>query len=165
MNKEEREKLKESLKKLNKKELTILFSGAYSRFKDKKIEDLPEGWREIVLTDMEAGTNLVVVLKKIGMSRTIHARFMVDYPQYAEIFTEGQMMHEAFWVDWARQNLQNKVTAQVTLWYMYMKNNFGWRDAPLPTRGKGGLLDDKTKEQEFREQFRKVTNEKVENLN
>lgn len=88
---------------------------------------LPEGWQQYIVTEMSEGATLREIKAHFGISNDLHTRWMRDEEEYAETIKGGIQMAEAWWLKQGRVNLQNKEFSPV-LWYMNMKNRFGWKD-------------------------------------
>ena len=85
-----------------------------------------------VIKLMGQGASLIEVAAELGVSHeTVHDWKRVDSPQYIEAFSDaikaGVRLSHAWWERNGRINLENK-DFSATLWYMNMKNRFGWRD-------------------------------------
>jgi len=112
----------------------------------KDLSELPTGWHDYVLTEMEQGASLQEIKAYFGISNDLHARWMKDEEEYSETIKRGIELSEAWWMKKGRVNLENK-DFSATLWYMNMKNRFAWKDRQdvttndkdLPTPILGGL--------------------------
>lgn len=93
----------------------------------KMLTDLPENWKEIILENMSVGASQIEVMAKLGISRTVWDRFLDEEPEFIAIVEQGTGLCEAWWMTEARNNLYNH-KFQTVLWYMNMKNRFGWKD-------------------------------------
>jgi len=51
-------------------------------------------------------------------------------PEFSAAIKKGESLSEAWWMEKAREALQDRKFNAV-LWYMNMKNRFGWKDQPL----------------------------------
>lgn len=94
--------------------------------------DLPDGWEMDILAIYADGGNDVEVKAEIRamrgtFSNDLWDRWMKDEPNFSETIKEGRLLSEAWWNKLARKNLTNK-EFNSTLWYMNMKNRFGWTD-------------------------------------
>lgn len=91
------------------------------------LEDLREDWREVILSHMKEGASIVEVRAELGISSTLWERLVDEEPEFATIVQQGKELCEAWWMTQARSNLYNG-KFQTVLWYMNMKNRFGWKD-------------------------------------
>ena len=89
---------------------------------------------EIVIEKMKVGAAikelpfyLDVCLDTINEWRKVH-------PQFSAAIKTGQSYSEAVWMIQGRENIPNK-EFNSTLWYMNMKNRFGWKDNKETTHG------------------------------
>jgi hypothetical protein len=101
----------------------------------KTLEDLPQGWQETILQEMAQGASKQEIKALLGVSNDQHARWTKtpeegqadDYQEYREAIKRGEQLCEAWWEKTGRTNLQTPYFS-ATLWYMNMKNRFGWKD-------------------------------------
>lgn len=115
----------------------------------KDLTELENGWHDNVLKEMSEGASLDEIKAILGISNDLHTRWMRDEPEYSETIKRGMELCKAWWQNQGRTNLRNKEFS-ATLWYMNMKNRFGWRDnVDHTTKGKelpspilGGLSKD-----------------------
>jgi len=91
---------------------------------------------EQVIELMKEGASLVEVAAEIGIRRsTLYDWMNRESNRYVEEFSdavnEGVELSQAWWERKGRTNLVNPYqgdTFNATLWYMNMKNRFGWKD-------------------------------------
>ena len=81
---------------------------------------------------MAEGASLVEVAAEIGINRdTIYERCNPDSPTYDKEFSDtikkGKELCAAWWEREGRKGLKDK-QFNATLWYMNMRNRFGWHD-------------------------------------
>ena len=84
---------------------------------------------ERVITLMSEGASLIEVAADIGVSRATLSKWQIDEskPAFVEAIKMGVELSEAWWMREGREALRdNKFNHG--LWYMNMKNRFGWRD-------------------------------------
>lgn len=91
------------------------------------MSSLPEGWYDYILEEMSQGASLQEIKAHFDISNTLHERWMDEEPEYKETIKRGIELSHAWWQKQGRVHLQNK-DFSATLWYMNMKNRFGWRD-------------------------------------
>jgi hypothetical protein len=130
------------------------------------LEDLPAEWYDLTIELMSQGAAVIEVLRAFnlkGYTREIHARMMVDYPEYKEAFEQGKILCEAWWTEIGRLNLHyNKFNN--AMWIFNMKNRFAWRDTPLsPTEKAGDMFTDKMEQAEFLQKYKVEPNKVMEN--
>lgn len=101
----------------------------------KTVKDtLPTDWKSQLLLLMEAGGSLAEVKGTFNISDDLHYRWMEEEPEYSGAIKEGSRKCQLWWQAKGRTNLENKDFSS-TLWYMNMKNRFGWRDKQDITSG------------------------------
>ena len=93
----------------------------------KDLSELPKDWYTQVLSEMQQGASLEEIKTLLNISNDLHTRWMKDEEEYSETIKRGIELSKAWWMKQGRANLQNK-DFSATLWYMNMKNRFGWKD-------------------------------------
>jgi hypothetical protein len=86
----------------------------------------------VVITHMSKGAGLAEVAAELGISRdTLYewCKKEGDYykPTLSDAIKRGKELSEAWWTSEGRKSLRDK-NFNSTLWYMNMKNRFGWKD-------------------------------------
>lgn len=78
---------------------------------------------------MQKGASKAEVAADLGISRDTLHEWEKDpnKPEFSDAIKRGEELSQAWWMRMGRENLQNK-DFSATLWYMNMKNRFGWRD-------------------------------------
>lgn len=84
-------------------------------------------WQQLISKEMGEGASRQEIKALLNMSNDLFARFLEDEPLFAEAIKRGDELAEAWWIGEGRRNLKTKEFSPV-LWYMNMKNRFGWRD-------------------------------------
>lgn len=93
----------------------------------KNLKDLPRSWKTKVLDLMMSGGSQVEVRAALDISNDLYYRLLKDESEFSETIKKGLLLSEAWWERQGRENLANKNFSPV-LWYMNMKNRFGWKD-------------------------------------
>lgn len=93
----------------------------------KTLKDLPEDWKELIVTHMSQGASLAEIHGLLDMDNETRLRMERDIPEFSAAIKKGIRLSEMWWQTKGRVNLENK-DFNSTLWYMNMKNRFGWRD-------------------------------------
>jgi len=93
----------------------------------REVSELPELWYEEVLELYAEGASDVEIKVILNVSNDIWARWMKEEPEFQETIKIGKELSRAWWETVGRRNLANG-KFNSTLWYMNMKNRFGWAD-------------------------------------
>lgn len=93
----------------------------------KTLKDLPKGWKETVIKLMEEGASKAEIKAILGTSNDLFERLLKEEKDFSDTVKRGELLSEAWWERMGRTNLKNREFSPV-LWYMNMKNRFGWRD-------------------------------------
>lgn len=93
----------------------------------KTLEDLPKNWKKLVLEIKKEGGSDVEVRVALDISTDLWNRFKKEITEFSETIKRGQDLCEAWWLKNGREGIRDKQFNAV-LWYMNMKNRFGWKD-------------------------------------
>lgn len=114
---------------------------------------LPENWEETAYGLFEQGASALEVFTEFGFTAGQHAALRKNNTDYDVCFDTGKYISQAWWERQGRMNVNNK-QFNATVWYMNMKNKFGWRDTPLdPTKKNSSVLTDRLAEAENIEKY------------
>ena len=105
------------------------------RPKETVEQRLSGNWKSSMLSLYEKGASDVEVRATLGkefdkrgyISDDLWYRWIEEEPDFSRTVKAGKLLSELWWQAQGRVNLENK-DFSATLWYMNMKNRFGWRD-------------------------------------
>jgi hypothetical protein len=89
--------------------------------------DFPKDWQEQVIKEMSEGASQEEIQGLLDISDKTLVRLMKDDKEFFRTIKRGRRLSKAWWLNKGRGNLENKEFSPV-LWYMNMKNRFGWAD-------------------------------------
>ena len=100
------------------------------------LSSLPEKWYDEVLSLYKEGASDVEIKALIyswrgSFSNDLWDRWLKEEPIFSETIKMGRILSEAWWCKKGRTGLVNQYQGDSfnsTLWYMNMKNRFGWAD-------------------------------------
>lgn len=92
-----------------------------------KTSDFMEGWQDMIMREMSEGASRTEIYGKLNLSNKTFSRLLRDDREFFLVIKEGERLSEGWWLEQGRKNLENKNFSAV-LWYMNMKNRFGWKD-------------------------------------
>lgn len=121
--------------------------------KIRKYEDLPAGWQDMVLDLSREGKFKSEIIAEIGLTPHFHAKLSKESDEYRAVFETGYNLSKNWWLSTGRRNLTNK-DFQTSLYNIFMKNVFNFRDTPLAKENKDSLLADKLEEAEVTERYK-----------
>lgn len=93
----------------------------------KTLKDLPTDWKNGVLALYKEGASDVEAMVFLSLGDTAFNRMIREDPVFRTTIKRGRKMSQSWWENQGRTNLNNRQFSAV-LWYMNMKNRFGWRD-------------------------------------
>jgi len=93
----------------------------------KTLECLPDGWQEKTLGLASEGASDVELRGMLDISDDLWYRFIDEEPEFSRTVKKAHNRCEIWWVKNGRMSLREK-EFNSTLWYMNMKNRFGWAD-------------------------------------
>lgn len=103
----------------------------------KTLDDLPEGWKEGILALAGEGASDVELRVYLDISIDLWYRFIKEEPEFTETIKRCSAVCEVWWQKQGRLSLRDKEFSP-TLWYMNMKNRFGWADKKEVDHTTGG---------------------------
>lgn len=102
----------------------------------KKLEDLaiewnekfkPLKWEEVITGLYAEGASDVEIRVRLAISEDLFYRLLNEEQEFSITIKKGREFCRVWWEEKARKSLENK-EFNATLWYMNMKNRFGWKD-------------------------------------
>tara|TARA_B100001778_G_C18605458_1_gene639542 strand:+ start:7663 stop:8040 length:378 start_codon:yes stop_codon:yes gene_type:complete len=93
----------------------------------KKLEDLPDGWENIIINLSKEGASIVELAVALDISRKTLYNLSERDEHFLHTIKKCKRYCEAWWLSKGRTELDNK-DFSYTGWYMNMKNRFGWAD-------------------------------------
>jgi len=104
---------------------------------------------------MADGASQAEITAGLEISNDLFYRFMKEEPEFSETIKKGLVLCKCWWEKKGRKNLENSKFS-ATLWYMNMKNRFGWADKTeitgangkdlIPTEEKKKTIGDRLKD-------------------
>ena len=80
-----------------------------------------------MLNLMQEGASKVEIKAELRLYNDLFERLIQEEPEFSDTIKRGEQLSQAWGERQGRTNLKNKDFSPV-LWYMNMKNRFGWRD-------------------------------------
>ena len=95
-------------------------------------EFLPIDWYQQILNEYSEGASDVDIRAMLigwldSFSLDLWNRWIEEEEEFSLTIKKGKQLSEAWWTKSGRKNLENK-DFSATLFYMNMKNRFGWAD-------------------------------------
>lgn len=78
---------------------------------------------------MFEGMSIAEVCRELGVNWQAFNDYRLKYPEFSLAIKNGEFASRGWWEGEGRKNIDNK-EFNSGLWYMNMKNRFGWRDKP-----------------------------------
>lgn len=94
----------------------------------KTLKDLPKNWKKIVLNLKKKGASDVEVRAALNsISDDLWYRLIEENEEFSRTIKKGGLLCQTWWEKQGRTNLHSR-DFNHGLWYMNMKNRFGWKD-------------------------------------
>lgn len=98
----------------------------------KGYKALPQDWEEVLLSMYAEGASDAEVMRQIwewrgSFSQVLWERWLKEEVKFKEVIEAGKILSQAWWEMNGRKNIGNR-GFNSALWYMNMKNRFGWAD-------------------------------------
>ena len=81
----------------------------------------------LVIEEMKQGASIEELPLVLDVVCSTIYQWQEQFPEFSEAIKRGVSFSQAWWMKKGRTNLENKEFS-ATLFYMNMKNRFGWRD-------------------------------------
>ena len=94
---------------------------------------------ERLLAMRKDGASVIEVCADLGIAKRTYLVWREQRAEFNEAAELGDTLAEAWWTRQGRLNLRDK-EFNSTMWYMNMKNRFGWRDKQEHMGAGGGAL-------------------------
>lgn len=91
-----------------------------------QLKDLPD-WESIIIDKMKVGASLQEIYGHLDISESTFKRLCRDNPEFSRTVKKGIRLSQTWWLEIGRSYMRDK-EFNATLWYMNMKNRFGWAD-------------------------------------
>lgn len=107
--------------------------------------NLPDGWEATVLELYQQGASDVEIKAQIiewrgSISNSLWNRWMKEEKKFSTTVKRGRILSAAWWEKKGRLNIDSK-EFNSGLWFMNMKNRFGWADKKeIDHRSKGKAM-------------------------
>lgn len=98
-----------------------------------------------VMKYMSEGATRGEICRKLKISNDVFQGLLERFPQFREAYEIGKDFSRGWWEEQGRINLEN-TKFNSTLWYMNMKNRWGWKDKQEIEHGVNDRLADLMKE-------------------
>lgn len=82
---------------------------------------------EEVIPLLATGASIEEIGLELGCGYSTVKQWMAEKPEFADAIKRGRELSHGWWCKQGTKNLENKEFS-ATLWYMNMKNRFGWKD-------------------------------------
>jgi hypothetical protein len=82
---------------------------------------------EKVIPLLAEGASMEEIGLELGVGYTVLYEYMDKHPEFANAIKKGRELSKGWWLKEGRVSLRDKDFSP-TLWYMNMKNRFGWTD-------------------------------------
>jgi len=111
----------------------------------KKLNDLltDKQWRKTALAYAAEGASMLEIMLAIGMNPNRHYKLLKENTERGKVYKKtmklAEKLCEAWWLKIGRKGLTMKSNFNSHLYYMNMKNRFGWKERQETEFGKETL--------------------------
>jgi hypothetical protein len=91
------------------------------------VDDLPEGWQDIMRTCGQDGGSAVEVRCLLGIATSAWNTLLADSEEFRVTEKEREALCEVWWETQGRKMVTG-TQGSAPVWIFNMKNRFGWRD-------------------------------------
>lgn len=92
-----------------------------------KIEDLPEGWQDIMKQAAQGGASNVTLKVLLGIGHTAFETLLEDSEEFRNTVEACKMLAE-HWHETVGRNMMTGANGNAVAWKFAMQNQFGWKD-------------------------------------
>ena len=93
----------------------------------KTTKDFPEGWEEHIIELSNEGASITEIACYLEISKNTLKALTDRDDKFLTAIKKCKQLCETWWEKKGRKNMENK-DFNSTLWYMNMRNRFGWAD-------------------------------------
>lgn len=93
----------------------------------KTTNDFPEGWEKHIIDLSNEGASITEIVSYLEISKNTLVVMTERNDQFLTTIKKCKQLCETWWEKKGRKNMENK-DFNSTLWYMNMRNRFGWAD-------------------------------------
>ena len=93
----------------------------------KTTKDFPEGWEEHITELSNEGASITEIACYLEISKNTLKALTDRDDKFLTAIKKCKQLCETWWEKKGRKNMENK-DFNSTLWYMNMRNRFGWAD-------------------------------------
>ena len=93
----------------------------------KTIKDFPEGWEKHIIELSNEGASITEIVSYLEISKNTLVAMTERNDEFLITIKKCKQLCETWWEKKGRKNMENK-DFNATLWYMNMRNRFGWAD-------------------------------------
>lgn len=91
------------------------------------LDDLPEGWKELMMAEAQQGASQVTLMVKLGVGATAFNTLLDDYEEFRQTYEACRMLAQ-HWHETVGRNMMVGANGNAVAWKFAMQNQFGWRD-------------------------------------
>lgn len=88
---------------------------------------LSEGWQKKATELFKSGKHYTSVAVELGLNKDQHNYLIAECEEYRNIIDNGMFVCEAYWLDWAVSNVDNKA-ANIPLFKIMVERMFRWEE-------------------------------------